>query len=493
MFSAGGIFLSVVALHLHVRCHGGLPPSSPTQCNLILKNACHQYRETGKHNVICREYPPYHFCQQTCNSASCRLRCHASISCVQQCVAGHCEDMFCTSENCNQSCIRGNCQGMNCAAKNCEQNCYTGGCEMVCSNDAERCIQSCKEGKCLMRCPLSVKLCQQKCEGGMCTMICEAERCEQSCDRGLCIYSMKALSDGSEATHPGPRHLNCNQGTVKDTCIQTCPEGHCELKYKYSRHASLLQLCSGGNCQFECSAPLKCTQVCSGGACKRYMCNSKLCIQECIAGGCNMECEAERCLQTCRGGDCSMRCLSKVKECLQWCPAGNCVLGCSARHCKHYCVPGSCVVSSRAAKLKGILRTVRCSTGTQECHQECPPKRNCAFLNWVYFGAFHSIYQSCNHGGCNIMHCITSNKCAQTCHEGACKSMVCMAGKCLQQCEGANCNMECNSRHCTQVCHGGGCRMKCTGNVEACNQSCNSQILNCETVCLAKSCTLTLL
>ena len=470
----------------------GLRPLLSTQCNLIYKNACHQYREVGDHTIICRESPRYHFCQQTCNSANCRLQCNSPLSCDQQCMAGRCETMLCNSKNCSQKCIRGSCQLMDCAGKTCQQSCYMGGCSMVCSNDAEICIQSCEAGKCAMRCPHGVKMCKQTCKGGKCTMTCNAQKCRRSCDGGQCAYSTKIARD-VESAHMVPRYPYCNDGINKDTCVQNCPEGNCNMKYKYTPHASLQQLCAGGNCHFHCMAPLRCTQICMGGTCKKYLCKSNLCIQECVAGGCNMECEAETCLQICRGGDCSMDCLSNVKECLQWCPAGNCILGCSAKHCRRYCNSASCIVSDKASALKGTLRRVRCSTVARECYQKCPSRRSCAFLGWAYFGVFHSTYQICSEGDCRLMHCTTSNKCTQKCHDGACESIVCTANICLQYCNGANCNMECTAQRCTQVCHGGGCKMKCMDNVETCHQSCNSQISDCQIVCLARSCTITLL
>ena len=188
-----------------------------------------------------------------------------------------------------------------------------------------------------------------------------------------------------------------------------------------------------------------------------------------------------------------MRCLSNVNECLQWCPGGNCVLGCNAKQCKRYCDSGSCVIPAKGPKLEAISRRVRCTTVTRECHQTCPPKRSCAFHGWIHLRIYHSINQMCSEGDCRTMHCQTSNKCTQTCSEGACDSMSCTSNTCLQDCVGANCNMECNAKHCTQFCRGGGCEMKCTDNVETCNQSCNSQILNCRNVCLAKSCSITFL
>lgn len=324
-------------------------------------------------------------------------------------------------------------------------------------------------------------------------MTCEAETCKYSCDGGQCIYGLKVARAPAETVHLVPRYLHCNGDNDKGTCVQKCPEGNCDMKYKYNAHASLMQLCQGGNCQFDCKAPLKCTQICTGGACNKYLCNSRLCIQECIAGRCNMECEADTCLQMCRVGDCNMRCLSNVKECLQWCPAGNCILECNGKHCRRYCQSPSCFIPAKASALEEILRIVRCSTVSRECHQECPPKRSCAFLGWAYFGVFHSTHQTCSEGDCRQMHCKTPSKCTQTCVDGACKSMVCAAKTCLQYGKGANCNMECNAEHCTQVCLGGGCKMKCTSSVENCNQSCNSQLSDCQTVCLAKSCSVTLL
>lgn len=476
---------------------GGLQPFKPTRCNLIYKNACHQYREVGNHEVICQRKPRYQLCQQTCNSASCQLQCDAPISCEQQCVAGRCNAMLCNSNSCSQSCIRGKCQLIDCRGKNCQQYCFMGGCDMLCSKNAESCIQSCEEGKCTMRCPLGVKTCEQTCKGGKCTMICHAETCKRSCDGGECTYSLKVARDLEAAHHP-PRHVEyCNENDDRragaGTCVQRCSKGHCGMNYKYTHHSSLLQICQGGSCEFDCKAPLRCTQICTGGKCIKYLCNSKLCIQECVAGRCKMECEAETCLQTCRGGDCSMSCLSNVKECLQWCPGGNCVLGCNAKQCKRYCYSGSCVIPVEGPKLEATFRKVRCTMLTRECHQTCPPKRSCALHGWIHLRIYHSINQMCSEGDCRAMLCRTSNRCTQTCSEGACNSMSCTSNTCLQDCVGANCNMECNAKHCTQFCRGGGCKMKCTENVETCNQSCNSQISNCRTVCLAKSCSITFL
>ena len=487
----GPVVLVAVAI-LILRVGGGLRGFRPTQCNLIYKNACHQYRETGNHEIMCRESAQHKLCQQTCNSGSCRLHCHASNSCTQRCVAGRCNNIFCKSKYCRQDCTRGSCQLMDCGGETCRQKCLMGGCNMLCSKGATICTQWCELGKCTMRCPPGVKSCEQTCNGGKCNMICNAEKCKRSCKGGECTYGAE-VTRGLEAVLGAPRYIYCNDDLRESICMQTCSEGNCDMKYKYSHHSSLLQVCAGGSCHFDCKAPRKCTQVCIGGKCMKYLCNSRVCIQECVAGGCTMECEAETCLQTCRGGDCRMSCMSNVKQCFQWCPGGNCILGCEAEQCKRYCQSGSCVTPAQAPKLQAVARRVRCAMLTRECHQQCPQKRSCSFLGWLHYGIFRSINQTCNEGDCRRMECRASIKCTQTCNDGACYSMSCTSTNCLQDCAGANCNMECNSEHCTQICRGGGCQMKCAETVKTCKQSCNPQNLNCQSICLAKTCSVTLI
>ena len=460
----------------------------PTQCNVMYKASCQQLRVAGDHDMICGNTPQYKYCQQVCHSANCRLRCNARITCQQQCAAGRCDVMMCTSGNCSQACIRGGCK-MDCSGNVCQQHCYMGGCNMECSPAAERCFQSCEMGKCNMRCPAGVKECEQTCKGGRCVMICEAEGCKRSCEGGRCLYSTKVARESKDLA---PRY--CDSDGEGRNCLQACAEGRCKLKYKYSGHASMVQLCHGGNCEFDCKAPLKCTQICTGGRCRKYVCNSKLCIQECVAGGCLMECEAETCIQMCRGGDCSMNCFSNVNDCFQWCTGGNCILKCSAKHCNPFCADAAakCITDGEGPRLKAMTRRVRCTMTTRKCEQVCPPKRSCAFMGWKHLHVFHSTNQVCDEGDCRQMMCYASKSCNQICNDGACGRMACKSNTCVQDCLGANCNMDCRARNCTQLCRGGGCKMTCSGNTEICTQLCNTRISDCLLTCFAKVCLIAL-